>query len=149
MSTYAQDVRRWILKAEKVTRDTFVASSLKVHESIVAGSGLTGAPGQPVDTGYLRSSFILSFGDTEPTYPTAPQRVSGRTDAPVPAASAPQGSAGTAWTARVTTNAKYAEYIEEGVRATRSAVGGPGSVKLTIAAWPRIVDTSAKEQGSI
>jgi hypothetical protein len=44
---------------------------------------------------------------------------------------------------------EYAPYIEEGLRATRSAVGGPGSVKLTRAAWSRIVDNAVKEQAGV
>lgn len=32
-----------------------------VHESVQTGSPITGAPGQPVDTGFLRASWQLSF----------------------------------------------------------------------------------------
>jgi hypothetical protein len=146
--TYAEDIRRWVVSAQGRTRDVVTASALKVHESVVAGSALTGAPGQPVDTGYLRSSFVLAF-DTDPTYPPTPERTtSNRTDAAPPPPAPPQGAVGKALSASITTNVEYAPHIEEGVRATRSAVGGPGSVKLTRAAWGRIVDAAAKEQGA-
>jgi hypothetical protein len=56
---------------------------------------------------------------------------------------------GKTYSATVTTNVEYAPYIEEGLRATRSAVGGPGSVKLTRAAWSRIVDNAVKEQAGV
>lgn len=146
--SYAEDVRRWVLKVNERTRDVVTASALKAHESIVAGSALTGAPGQPVDTGYLRSSWIVAF-NAAPSYPPEPpQSTTGRTDATPPNPAAPQGEVGRSLSATITTNVEYAPYIEEGVRATRSAVGGPGSVKLTRAAWARIVDTAAKEQGA-
>jgi hypothetical protein len=148
MSTYAQEISRWVGKVQATTQSVVTDAALTVHESIVAGAALTGAPGQPVDTGYLRSSWIVAF-DTAPSYPAPPAAVttSGRTDATPPPPAPPQGSVGKTYSATVTTNVEYAPYIEEGLRATRSSVGGPGSVKLTIGAWSRIVDTAAKRQG--
>jgi hypothetical protein len=146
--SYAEDVRRWIDRTKVRTRDTFTDAALQVHESIVAGASLTGAPGQPVDTGNLRASWVVSFG-TEPTYPPPVEgNRSGRTDATPPSPTPPQGAVGQALTASVTTNVAYAEYIEEGLKGQVSLVGGPGSVKLTRAAWGRIVDTAAKRQGA-
>ena len=144
--SFERDIQAWTDKVGSRVRDVTTASALKVHESIVAGSALTGAPGQPVDTGYLRSSWILAF-NAAPSYPAQPAPVSGRTDAAPSGPSAPQGQVGASLTATVATNAKYAPYIEEGLKAQRSAVGGPGSVKLTRAAWSRIVDAAVKEQG--
>lgn len=144
--SYAEDVRRFVERVKTRTQDVVTASALKVHESIVAGSALTGAPGQPVDTGNLRASWIVAF-DTAPTYPPPrPKSTTGRTDASPPPPSPPQGEIGKTYSATVSTNTEYAPYIEEGLRATRSAVGGPGSVKLTRAAWSRIVETAVKEQ---
>jgi hypothetical protein len=147
--TYSQDVLRFVERVKTRTQDVVTASALKVHESIVAGSALTGAPGQPVDTGYLRSSWIVAF-DTSPSYPPAPAgSTTGRTDASPPSPAPPQGNVGKTYSATVTTNVEYAPYIEEGLRATRSAVGGPGSVKLTRAAWSRIVNNAVKEQAGV
>jgi hypothetical protein len=144
--TYSEDIKRFRGVVQSNLLDVFTASALKVHESIVAGSALTGAPGQPVDTGFLRSSWIVAFQAT-PVYPKPPERKkSGRTDASPPPAAPPQGSVGVVYSASVSTNAEYAEYIEEGIRKTRSKTGGPGSVKLTRAAWRRIVDEATKEQ---
>jgi hypothetical protein len=143
--SYGTDISRWAEKVRARTQSVVTAAALLTHESIVAGSGVTGAPGQPVDTGYLRSSFIVAF-DAEPSYPTPLPSRSGRTDAAAPAPAPPQGNVGKTYSASITTNVAYAPLIEEGVRATRSAVGGPGSVKLTRAAWSRIVETANAEQ---
>lgn len=46
--------------------DTFVGCATEVHRSVVEGSALTGAPGQPVDTGNLKGSWVPEF--LSPTY---------------------------------------------------------------------------------
>jgi hypothetical protein len=150
--TYAEDVRRWVLRTTAKTQDVVVASALKVHESIVAGSALTGAPGQPVDTGYLRASWVVGIG-ADPGFTLSgegpgrdPQWPSNKTEAPPQTGTAPQVVDLKAGRASIVTNAKYAEFIEEGVTPLRSPSGGVGSVKLTRAAWPRIVDAAVQEQ---
>lgn len=35
--------------------------AMEIHRSVVEGSEITGAPGQPVDTGFLKSSWIARF----------------------------------------------------------------------------------------
>ena len=145
--SYRDDVARWVAKVKATTQDVTVSSALKVHESIVAGSALTGAPGQPVDTGYLRTSWVLGIGGT-PTFPTAgdasdaPAAGTGTATPPSP----PQHVGVRPYVAEIVTNVRYAPYIEEGLRGQRSTVGGPGSVKLTRAAWPRIVANAVREQ---
>jgi hypothetical protein len=50
--------------SRKLTRNLsriHAMSGQEIEKSIKFGSGLTGAPGQPVDTGYLRNSWISSF----------------------------------------------------------------------------------------
>lgn len=146
--SYAADIARFRANLETRLQDVTVASALKVHESIVAGSALTGSPGQQVDTGYLRSSFQLGIGGT-PAFRVkgdgsdAPPKGTGTPTPPPP----PQFVGGERYKAEIVTNVRYAEYIEEGLRGQKSTVGGPGSVKLTRAAWGRIVAESVREQG--
>ena len=92
-------------------REIFVRSVAEAHRSVQSGSELTGAPGQPVDTGHLRASWQLEW-DIDAAY--------------------------------ITTNAKYARGIEDGVGphgplTLQSKVGGFHSRALTIAGWSRIV----------
>jgi hypothetical protein len=56
--TFSDEVRAW---GEKVTRravDTVTETGVEVQRSVTEGSEITGAPGQPVDTGALVGSFI-------------------------------------------------------------------------------------------
>jgi hypothetical protein len=55
------EIRREIVRLEKMTDDVFVDVVLEAQRSIVEGSELTGAPGQPVDTGNLKSSWIADL----------------------------------------------------------------------------------------
>jgi hypothetical protein len=61
--SFADDVRRFAAKVEAKQREVFVNVASHAHESIVNGSPVTGAPGQPVDTGNLRNSWQLTFPD--------------------------------------------------------------------------------------
>lgn len=45
--------------------DIFVGTATEALRSVVEGSELTGAPGQPVDTGALRASWHLDFSDAD------------------------------------------------------------------------------------
>jgi hypothetical protein len=44
-----------------MTRDVFVGTVVALHGSIQTGSAVTAAPGQPVDTGNLRNSWLYEF----------------------------------------------------------------------------------------
>jgi phage gpG-like protein len=55
--------RETILRIGTMLNDVFVASVVEAHRSIKEGSELTGAPGQPVDTGALRNSWQFEFND--------------------------------------------------------------------------------------
>lgn len=59
------DVDRIILKLDKVAEHMLPAIGTAVLESIHTGSPITGAPGQPVDTGALRASWQLTFPTSE------------------------------------------------------------------------------------
>lgn len=90
----------------------------EVNKSVVFGSELTGAPGQPVDTGFLRSSWI----------------------AEVVAPGVRQISTNVVY-------APFIEDGGNDLAAftLRSEVGGFHSVKLTEAAWPDIVAVAQKK----
>jgi hypothetical protein len=92
-----------------------VRSTEEVQRSVVLGSAITGAPGQPVDTGNLKASWIGEF------------------------------ESATAWALTTKTEyAPFIENGENayGPFTLRSEVGGFHSVKLTRAGWGRIVDAA-------
>lgn len=60
----AQDLKAWAAKVERNLHAIFLNTATAVRDSVVEGSPVTGAPGQPVDTGNLKSSWVLAF--TEP-----------------------------------------------------------------------------------
>jgi hypothetical protein len=59
--SFAEDIRRFTNRVETKTQAMFVGTATEALRSIQEGSEITGAPGQPVDTGNLRSSWNLSF----------------------------------------------------------------------------------------
>lgn len=59
--SFAADLQKFTEKVERRTHDAFVRTTQEVHRSVVEGSELTGAPGQPVDTGNLKSSWRPKF----------------------------------------------------------------------------------------
>lgn len=59
--SFASDLHNFTVKVEARNRRIFVGVAAGVLESIQVGSPVTGAPGQPVDTGQLRSSWQLGF----------------------------------------------------------------------------------------
>jgi hypothetical protein len=117
--SFADDLRRFGERAVRLEREVFARATSLAHESIVNGHPLAGSPGQPVDTGALRASWTLR--------PDGPEA------------------------ATISTNLPYAPIIEDGITAKgtriqfRSSVGGPHSVKLTKAAWPRLVARAVEE----
>lgn len=57
----AQDLKTWAAKVEANLHLIFLNTATAVRDSVVEGSPVTGAPGQPVDTGNLKSSWQLGF----------------------------------------------------------------------------------------
>lgn len=96
-----------------VLREHFTAVVLEAHQSIQSGSALTGAPGQPIDTGNLRNSWQVEF-------PTPDSAIIGT---PVEYARPIEDGVG-----------------RFGPLTVRSAVGGFHSVAMTVANIDRIVD---------
>lgn len=118
---FADDIKAFQVKVQANSQKIFVNVASAAHESIVRGSPVTGAPGQPVDEGTLRNSWQLTF----------PQ--------PNEALIASGGQA-----------AAYNRAIEDGVGphgplTLRSEVGGFHSVALTIAGMPRLIADEAKK----
>lgn len=59
--SFADDVRRFAVKADGITKDVFVNVVAATKDSITDGSAVTGSPGQPVETGYLKGSWQPEF----------------------------------------------------------------------------------------
>ena len=108
--SFKDDMEAFVKKVKARERALFINSTSHVETSIKVGSTVTGAPGQPVDTGNLLNSWHRTFESRD--------------------------------VARVSTNVEYAPIIEDNDRGAvfKSAVGGAHSVKLTEAAWPKIVE---------
>lgn len=58
---FEDDLRRFALKVRALNTEVFAGIVADVHQSIQNGSSVTGAPGQPVDTGFLRASWQVAF----------------------------------------------------------------------------------------
>jgi hypothetical protein len=165
VGAFADKITAASLEFEAKTKTVFTAVVAELYRSVVFGSELTGAPGQPVDTGYLRASWLVSFGKM-PEFTLSGRGAkadaswsqAGATMAPaVPVEFQP--------TAFITTNAIYAEVIEDGITRVSigngrvakrrivftphkriddgSQIGGPHSFKLTIAGFKTIVAAAA------
>lgn len=61
MSSFSADINHFVTSVQVKTQQVFVGVANEALRSIVEGSEITGAPGQPVDTGNLRASWILAF----------------------------------------------------------------------------------------
>lgn len=57
--------REVIAQLGTMLQSVFVGTATEALRSIKEGSELTGAPGQPVDTGNLRNSWLLEFPDQD------------------------------------------------------------------------------------
>jgi hypothetical protein len=124
---FAKQLKGFAVKQERMTRTLFLNTASAVFDSIVNGSSITGAPGQPVGQygpgyhpgkvgGTLKASWQLVFV-------TATQAIIG-------------------------TKLVYAPPIEEGTNqgrklTLRSTVGGFHSVAKTITGYSRLVDAEA------
>jgi hypothetical protein len=165
----SDDVKRFKLKVDRVTQDVFVNVCSATLFSITDGSTVTGSPGQPVDTGYLRASWLLGWGGV-PAF--ALNGEGAKRDAAwsgAPNEAAPAAPAGVTM-AVIATNAAYANVIEDGLigvgrgnvtgetkqritlrtnlrNGTGAQIGGPHAVSLTIVGLPGIVEDEARKLG--
>lgn len=129
--TFGEQLQNWKRKVAFRERAVFTGTAQEVLRSIVEGSEITGAPGQPVGQygegygspgqvgGTLKASWQLTFPDEN--------------------------------TAEISTNIVYAPMNEDGVSGTggpyvqRSSVGGRHSVRLTRAGFDRIVASEVRK----
>lgn len=70
MASFADDINRFKTRLVFKTKAAYVGTASAMHASIKGNSAgtpdpVTGAPGQPVDTGNLKSSWILAIGPNE------------------------------------------------------------------------------------
>lgn len=111
--SFGSEVEAFEKLVEQRARDIFVGCGTEVQRSIVDGSEITGAPGQPVDQGILKGSWIPEFtGEWDWQTTTNTEHAPPIEDGVGP----------------------------HGPLTLRSAVGGFHSRKLTIAGWDRIVE---------
>lgn len=123
----AEHNARTVVVVGEMLKDTFVGIVEEATRSVVEGSALTGAPGQPVDTGYLKASWQTVF------------------DSPS------QATIGTN-TVYAPSIEDGVSYAHGGTALTlRSPVGGFHSVALTVAGMDRIkkavVERVKRERG--
>jgi hypothetical protein len=115
---FRDGINGFIRRVEARHRSVFVGVCTAVHDSIVNGSAVTGAPGQPVDSGNLKASWVPEFVD-----------------------------ANTFQTTTNVEYAPIIEHNLRGAT-LRSSVGGFHSVALTVAGFDRIVASEvAKASG--
>jgi hypothetical protein len=114
--SFGGQLRDWGDKAKRREGAVFHTAVFTAHKSITVGSPLTGAPGQPVDTGRLRNSWqIVILSPREVRILTSMKYARSIEDG--------------------------LSYAHAGKPLTlRSQVGGFHSLKLTVANWNRIVE---------
>lgn len=131
--SFADDLKRWTEKVQTKSHAVFVNTASAALESIRSGSPLTGAPGQPVDTGTLRASWHLTFES-----PTRALISTNIAYAPVI-----EENARTAYDPNGV-QPKRAPSTDGGTRRIKSTVGGHHSVRQTRVNLQRIVDAEAE-----
>lgn len=133
--SFDRDLNKFALKVDARTKAVYLSVAAKVHQSITVGSPTTGAPGQPVDTGFLRASWTLVQG------PTVSEIATNVAYAPViehnlRAAYDPAGRKNERKNPNGTSR-----------RAVKSTVGGNHSVKMTVAGADRLQAEALRELG--
>lgn len=103
----------------KIETGILPAVALLAHESIQTGRPETNAPGQPVDEGNLRASWLLGFPEPQVAEVTTKTEYAMENETGVRADGRP--------------------YIQ------RSPVGGRHSVELTVLNFPRLVKTAEQQ----
>lgn len=118
--SFKDEVRDFARSVETDSQALFVNVATATHASIQLGSSITGAPGQPVDTGALRASWQLEF-ETKDAALISTDKIYAP---PIEDGIGPHGPL-----------------------TLRSRVGGFRSVALTIAGFPALVQDEAQKLG--
>ena len=121
MSGFDANIDRFIVHVQSLETGLLPRVAALAHESIQTGSPITGAPGQPVDTGNLRASWQLAFPSADVA------EISTKSEYAMP------NETGVRHDGR--------PYVQ------RSPVGGRHSVALTIAGFQKIVDVATEQVG--
>lgn len=117
MSQFVKELQAFVSKARSQEGALYRRATVHAFDSIRYGSPVTGAPGQPVDTGELLASWELN-----PTGPRSATMISN------------------------VVHADIIEHNRRGAT-LRSKVGGFHSVKLTRLGWRRIVTHELRQMG--
>lgn len=135
MSGFRDEVAAWAALVEARSQRIYVRVATACKDSIVEGSSVSGAPGQPVDTGYLKGSWQLTFDDEGALISTN-----------VAYAPVIEENTRAAYDARGTQRPANLVSQQGGSRPhQRSQVGGPHSVALTRAAFQSFVERAVVE----
>jgi len=136
-----QQIKAFEAKIKQRIKTVHVNVAKKLEDSVRLGTRtdagrITGSPGQPVDTGYLRNSWQLDF----------PSELLARLTTNV--AYAPAIEEGVRSAYDPAGEDRPPEYDKEAARAFggRSEVGGNHSVKLTRAGFEKLVRQAVREE---
>jgi hypothetical protein len=120
--SFADQLKQFATATVKQREAVFVGTVVELRESIKVGSALTGAPAMPVAPGQFARAGALRDSVTV-SYPDPN-------------------------TALIYTTSPYAIDVEDNAKGHQFNSGGPHGWKLTVAAFPRVVQTVAKRQGA-
>lgn len=123
-------ITRWLQKVEQRRTMLFVNTANATKNSITEGSAVTGAPGQPVDTGTLKASWVLAWDD--PTHALIATNIAYAPVIEENSRAAYDERGDPAATARRNPDGSWR-------RPVKSIVGGHHSVKLTHANFDALV----------
>jgi hypothetical protein len=135
---FRDECRQWGIEVDAAHRAQIVETGVLALESIVEGSALTGAPGQKVDTGALKASWIQEITEdgvrisTNIAYaPIIEEDIRSSYDREGEQPSRPKGATG-----------GHRPHV-------KSTVGGPHSVALTVAGIDRLLDEAGRRVGGV
>ena len=135
MDDFRSSLSAFTLQTHGQLQRVVTKCSEHVHASITDGSPLTGAPGQPVDTGYLKASWTR----------TASSPVEWHISTNVAYAPVIEHNDRAFYNDAGDTRPSG---TGPGGKHIKSTVGGNHSVELTRAAWPQIVAFAVEEVNS-
>lgn len=116
--SFADALRQFAAKTERSTTAVHQAAAVAIKDSWLNGSAETGAPPLPMATGDAKTVGKLRRG-VRLTYPDPN-------------------------TALIYTTVPYAEEVEDNPRGVHFTQGGAHGFKLTVAAFPHLIETVTK-----